>query len=281
MLSYRHAFHAGNHADVLKHLAQVLVLDYLLQAKPDKPLCYLDTHAGPGAYALLEGYATQNAEYLSGIARLWRCHDLPAPLARYLQVVGSFNPADAPAHYPGSPAIARHLLRGADRLELCELHPAEFDALRHWSSGDRRIRLRRQDGLDALAALLPPRERRALILLDPSYEIKTDYTRVPEKLRTAVRRFATGVYLLWYPLLARADSHTMAQTLSLLPGRHLQAELQVVAAGQGGLYGSGIFIINPPWVLERQLGECLPYLQRRLGQDAHARYSLTTSARIA
>ena len=280
MLSYRHAFHAGNHADVLKHLAQVLVLDYLLQAKPGKPLCYIDTHAGPGGYALLQGYATQNEEFRSGISPLWRQPDLPAPLARYLQVVASFNPAAALTHYPGSPAIDRQLLRGTDRLELCELHPAEFDALRRWSKGDRRIRLRREDGLDALAALLPPRERRALILLDPSYELKTDYTRVPDKLRAALRRFATGVYLLWYPLLDRADSHTLAQTLGLLPGRHLQAELQVKAADQGGLYGGGVFVINPPWVLERQLRECLVYLRRHLGQDAQARYSLTTSAQI-
>lgn len=267
MLSYRHAFHAGNHADVLKHLTLVLALDYLVQ-KQDKPLCYIDTHAGAGRYSLVQGYALQNAEHETGIARLWQRKDLPPPLARYVDVVAGHNPSGRLLNYPGSPAIARDLLRPVDRMQLFELHSEDYANLTANMAGDRRARVQRENGFERLCALLPPPERRALILLDPPYEVKQDYQTVVSTLQQAVKRFATGVYLLWYPLLQRPELQTMVRKLPKLCERYLHAELQVRAGG--AMYGSAVFVINPPWSLKAQLEQCLPYLKQRLGDDGAA-----------
>ncbi|WP_163835371.1 23S rRNA (adenine(2030)-N(6))-methyltransferase RlmJ [Spartinivicinus ruber] len=275
MLSYRHAFHAGNHADVLKHLTEVLILDHLLQ-KQDKPLCYIDTHSGPGMYALQQGYAQQNAEYETGIRKLWLQNDLPKPLARYVEVVAANNSDNSLSYYPGSPAIARHLLKSADRLQLFELHPKDFDLLKGWSRGERRILVQRENGFERLTAILPPQERRALVVIDPPYEVKQDYQQVISVLQQAIKRFATGVYLLWYPLLARPELQTMERKLKQLSVRYLHASLQVRDEDLGGMYGSAVFVINPPWQLNEQLAQCLPVLQQLLGQDAKAKISLTT-----
>lgn len=264
MLSYRHAFHAGNHADVLKHFVEVSVLDYLIGK--DKPLCYIDTHAGPGMYDLTSGYAAQNEEFRSGIARLWNTAALPEPLSRYVDCVRAVNGDGELALYPGSPAIACKLLRADDRLALFELHPTDFALLDQWAGGDRRIRVQQSGGFEGLIALLPPRERRALVMIDPPYEIKQDYEQVVDTLRKALKRFATGVYVIWYPLLARGEIARMTHTLKGLPElRWLNAELRVATAGSGGMYGSGVFVINPPWPLQAQLQQCLPVLVELLG----------------
>ena len=170
MLSYRHAFHAGNHADVLKHLVEVLILQYLVQKK-DKPLRYIDTHAGPGIYALQRSFASKNREFDSGIARLWGRSDLPPPLEHYVNMVRSFNPSSELLHYPGSPAIAASILGAAHRLQLFELHPDDVSRLDDWVGRDRRIKVQQADGFSALKAILPPPERRALVLIDPPYEV--------------------------------------------------------------------------------------------------------------
>jgi len=264
MLSYRHAFHAGNHADVLKHFVEVSVLDYLLSK--DKPLCYIDTHAGPGMYDLTRGYATQNQEFRSGIAKLWNATSLPAPLARYIDCIRSLNADDTLAVYPGSPAIARQLLRTGDRLALFELHPSDFALLQDWKGSDRRIHLQQGNGFEGLIAQLPPREKRALVLIDPPYEIKQDYELVVNVLRNALRRFATGVYVIWYPLLARNEVARMQKALRSWPElKWLNAELTVSAAKDGGMFGSGVFVVNPPWPLHSQLQQCLPILVSKIG----------------
>ncbi|WP_323845425.1 23S rRNA (adenine(2030)-N(6))-methyltransferase RlmJ [Microbulbifer magnicolonia] len=273
MLSYRHAFHAGNHADVLKHLAEVLILDYLLQ-KGDKPLRYIDTHSGPGSYSLTSEFAQLNAEFETGIARLWQRRDLPAPLQRYVELVGEFN-GERLQTYPGSPAFARALLKPRDRLQLFELHPDDAVRLERWGAGDKRVRVCREDGFKQLSAILPPAERRALVVIDPPYEVKQDYQRVISSLETALRRFATGVYLIWYPLLARPEVAAMVKKLKQMSPRHLHAELRVKDPVAGGMYGSGVFVVNPPWPLREQLQLSLPYLQNVLAQDTSATSLLT------
>lgn len=275
MLSYRHAFHAGNHADVLKHLCETLVLDYLT-SKAGKPLCYIDTHAGCGEYRLDRGFAQQNAEFQSGIARLWSAPELPAPLQTYMDLVRSFNPDQVLQRYPGSAAIARHLLRQDDRLLLSELHPVDFKLLQQWSRPDRRILCARQDGLERLLPSLPPRERRALVLIDPSYEVKNDYHRAYATLKQAAVRFATGVYLLWYPLLRRVELERLQHRLQALPLRSLTAELTVADSRAAGMVGSGVFVINPPWQLASQLEACRDALPALLGQSPAATLRITT-----
>ncbi|HEY6130444.1 MAG TPA: 23S rRNA (adenine(2030)-N(6))-methyltransferase RlmJ [Halioglobus sp.] len=263
MLSYRHAFHAGNHADVLKHLVEVLILQYLVQ-KQGKPLRYIDTHAGAGCYALREAFASKNREYDSGIARLWQRSDLPTPLAGYVELVRSFNSGGKLSHYPGSPAIAARILHANHRLQLFELHPDDANRLERWAQRDRRIKIQQDDGFTALKAILPPPEKRALVMVDPPYEMKTDYATALSALQMANKKFATGVYALWYPLLALQSVAVLVRKLEALPVKSLLVELPVQAAGGAGMYGSGVFIINPPWPLQQQLQDCLPYLHKVL-----------------
>ena len=268
MLSYRHAFHAGNHADVLKHLVQVLILEYLVR-KEGKPLRYIDTHAGRGNYDLRSAAAKQNCEYETGIGRLWQRQDLPDALALYVDLVASVNAPGVLARYPGSPAIAARLLQASHRLQLFELHPDDAGRLQRWAAQDRRVQMQSADGLAALKAILPPPEKRALVMIDPSYEVKSDYVGVVTALKAATKKFATGVYALWYPLLARLEMTTMLKQLEALPVRSLLVELPVCAAADTGMVGSGVFVINPPWLLEQQLRDSLPYLQDALaGPDA-------------
>ena len=271
MLSYRHAFHAGNHADVLKHLCLVLALGHLL--KKDKPLCFIDTHAGPGICALDEGPATKNSEHEEGIARLMTARELPEPLDGYVELIRQFNPEGPLTLYPGSPAIARQMLPAQSRMELCELHPDDFQSLHAWAGRTRRIRVVQEDGFKRLKA--PPIERRALVLIDPPYEVKQDYAVVVGALEAALRRFATGVYLLWYPLLQRPEIPGMLRGLEHLPARQLQVELKVRAPDSGGMFGSGMFIINPPFQLAEQLKTCEAALVKHLGQDAEAAFQMT------
>ena len=267
MLSYRHSFHAGNHADVLKHLVLVRILDYL--ARKDKPLCYLDTHAGAGGYSLRGEQALKNREFETGIGRLWGRADLPAPLAAYVGLVRRFNPGPDLLHYPGSPWLARQLLRPADRLFLHERHPADCAALGDQSADDRRVKVSCGDGYQGCIALLPPRERRGLVLIDPPYELKGDYRQAVETLREAHRRFSTGVYALWYPVVERARVEGMERALRATGIPRLDRyELAVAPDRRGhGMTGSGLLVVNPPWGLREEMETCLPWLVRDLSGD--------------
>ena len=276
MLSYRHAFHAGNHADVLKHLTQVLILDYL-RKKADKPLRYIDTHSGPGSYSLEDAYARKNDEFETGISRLWQRDDLPEPLARYLNLIKSFNSGEALSRYPGSPAIARAMLRENHALQLFELHQSDYDQLYKWSKGDRRISAEKLDGFARLQKSLPPHEKRALVLIDPPYEVKQDYQTVVSVLEKSMTLFATGTYLLWYPLLQRDEAGRMLTKLRQKPWRWLNAELHVHDKEKGGMFGSGVFVINPPWHLLNELQQCLPALATLLGEADESGFELLSS----
>jgi 23S rRNA (adenine2030-N6)-methyltransferase len=280
MLSYRHAFHAGNHADVLKHFIEVQLLRYL--AQKDKPFWYIDTHAGAGCYALDTGYAAQNAEYESGIARLWVRNDLPVSLAEYVALVKRINPDGQLKLYPGSPLVALELLREQDRMRLFELHPSDSEILQQNFSKETvghgaQVLIRTTDGFGALKALLPPPPRRALVLIDPPYEDKQDYQRVVSALRDGLKRFANGIYAVWYPQLQRAEARQLPEQLKQLPVKswlHVALCVQAPSEDGFGMRGSGIFILNPPWLLQGMLREVMPYLVKHLGQDEQATFTL-------
>lgn len=263
MLSYRHAFHAGNFADVFKHVILVRVLAYLTQK--DAPLFCLDTHAGAGAYALDAPAAEQTGEYREGVGRLWGQAGLPAALEKYLELVHSFNADGELRSYPGSPRIAAWLLRRQDRLELCELHKSDYALLEATFRGDDRVRCYPDDGFRVGAARLPPRERRGLVFIDPSYEMKDDYMQVVDALLKMHRRFATGVYALWYPLVDRRLTESLK---SRVAGTGLRDVLNLelvrdIDPGKPGMRGCGMFIVNPPWTLKADMEPVLNELARR------------------
>ncbi|MDR1970296.1 MAG: 23S rRNA (adenine(2030)-N(6))-methyltransferase RlmJ [Treponema sp.] len=263
MLSYRHSFHAGNQADVLKHTVLIFCLDYL--AQKTKPFLYADTHAGAGFYRLDGGI--QNREWPRGIGKVKGGGPM---IARYLEVLG-----EKPEGYTGSPLIAAALLRPDDRGCCFELHPADFAALRDRLAGDRRFQVRKEDGLEGLKSLLPPTPRRGLIFIDPSYELKEDYPRLIGALEDSLRRFAGGLYLIWYPLLTGPKGLDYGGDLMGLYGeRRCRAELRFGLPEvrdpedqKAHLYGCGLVLFNPPWTLRAALGETLPVLAETLGGD--------------
>ena len=277
MLSYRHGFHAGNHADVLKHV--VLVAALRLLARKDKPLLFVDTHAGAGMYSLEEGFAAKNAEFRSGIGALWSRRDLPALVGDYVELVRAANPDGALRRYPGSPWLALQALRSQDHLRLFELHSTEGRLLaQNFADAGRRVSVSPTDGLAGLKAALPPPSRRGIALIDPSYELGSDYRAVTAALRDSLKRFATGTYVVWYPLLSRREARQLPGELPRAAGTAdwLDAELAVRAlpADGIGLYGSGMFIVNPPWKLSDEIRALMPWLVRTLGQDEHARHRI-------
>lgn len=276
MLSYRHAFHAGNHADVLKHFVQYLILDYFNQK--DKAYWYIDTHSGAGVYDLQGEQAQKVGEFVDGIARLRSAPSLSAPLAEFVAHLRGYLPNE---HlYGGSPWLAQSLLRETDKLRLFELHPTDFQHLinnmREANLG-RRASIKQEDGFAGLIALLPPATRRAVVLIDPPYEQKQDYARVVQTLKEALKRFEQGCYAVWYPCLSRAESRDLPKQLQkLCPQNYLHVKLQVHTprADGFGMHGSGMFIINPPYVLPELLQQTMPELTALLAQDDGARFEL-------
>lgn len=264
MLSYRHSFHAGNHADVLKHIVQTLIIESLKEK--EKPFLYLDTHAGAGRYQLTNVHATRTGEYLEGIARLWQQEEVPELILPYLEAVGSLNTSDELRYYPGSPLLAAKLLREQDLLMLTELHPTDFPLLRTEFSRDKRVRVCREDGFGQLKSKLPPASRRGFALIDPPYELKQDYSAVVKGIVEGYKRFATGTYAIWYPVVHRQQIKRMLKELEATGIRKI---LQIVLAvkpdsDQLGMTASGMIVINPPWKLASQMASILPWLHKTL-----------------
>ncbi len=297
MYSYRHAFHAGNHADVLKHTVLVAILKHLIEK--DAALAVLDSHAGAGLYRLDGDYASTSGEAAEGLLRLVARPapgtPAPAPLAPalqdYLDLVASFNHAGSHKVYPGSPFILQRLMRAHDRLKLFEMHPTDSKTLNAniaQLEAGRQVAIFREDGFEGVRKFLPPPSRRALLLCDPSYEIKSDYGRVADMVGECLQRFATGTYVVWYPIIARNEAHILPRKLKTLATRAgkgwLHATLTVKAAKQvvaaidttrrPGLPASGMFVVNPPHTLKAALAPALPQLVERLGQDRHAAFTL-------
>ncbi len=294
MLSYRHAFHAGNHADVLKHFVQVQLHQYMNQK--DAAYTYIDTHSGAGVYALDSFQSTKTAEFTNGIGPLWNLADVPAPLKEYLDLVKGMNPSGKMRYYPGSPYVAEQMAREQDRLRLFELHPADCKILadnfrkldahkaeQGERSRGRRVMIDRGDGFDSMKALLPPPSRRALVLIDPPYEVKDDYKRVKEALDDALVRFPSGIFAVWYPVLQRMESRQFADRLKRVPAKewlNVTLTIQTPTPDGTGMHSSGMFILNPPYTLEPILREVLPYLVRVLGKDAGARFTIDKGTQV-
>ena len=275
MLAYRHAFHAGNHADVLKHTVLSLVLRYL--NTKDRPYRLVDTHAGAGGYSLEGRYAQKKAEFEHGILRLWERDDLPEAVADYVARVRQFNPAGRLEQYPGSPAFAQMLLRAQDQLRLFELHPTDHRILASYLGVVKGAEVYAADGFDGLKGQLPPSSRRGVVLMDPSYEGNRDYARVVSSLRAAMERFAEGVYMVWYPQVSKLEAAQLPKRLEALAPKgwvHARLTVQQPDAQGFGLAGSGVFLINPPYTLHDELLTVLPYLTETLGQYDGANYLL-------
>ena len=276
MLSYRHAFHAGNHADVLKHLVLVQLIRYMEQK--DKPFMVVDTHAGAGCYSLESDYANKLAEYEGGIGRLWERNDLPPALADYVGLVRQLIPSGKPRLSPVSPWLTWKLAREADRLRFYELHSSDVQILgKSFKDAGRQVMVTLGDGFAGLKASLPPLQRRALVLIDPSYELKTDYAAVFHALEDSLTRFPTGTYAVWYPQIARIEARKLPDRLKRLPVKswlHVSLSVHAPSAEAPGMAGSGMFILNPPWTLEAELKQIMPYLVDALGTDAGAGFTL-------
>ncbi len=268
-MNYRHAFHAGNHADVLKHY--VLSRLIALLSRKEAPFAYLDSHAGVGLYDLQGDQASRTGEWLQGIDRLWQAEDVPDPLLDYLEVIRAMNPDGVLRHYPGSPELARMLTREQDRLHLNEKHPEDGRLLKENMHGDRRVAVHLGEGWHVPRALLPTREKRALLLIDPPFEQADELERCVQALNEAIGRMRQTVVAIWYPIKDLNQLKRFYRDLqkSAAP-KLLRIELYVQSADDAQrLNGSGLVISNPPWGLEDELKQVLPWLTSllRQGQD--------------
>ena len=292
MFSYRHAFHAGNHADVLKHIVLLAVLRYMTQK--DTALNVFDSHAGAGLYRLDGDYAKTSAEAAEGFLKLIanKPKEAFAPAIQdYVEMVASFNHGGTWTVYPGSPFIIQRLLHGRDKLKLFELHPTDTKTLTAniaQLEAGRQVTILREDGFEGLKKFLPPPSRRALVLCDPSYEVKHDYARVQAMIVDAMLRFPTGTYAVWYPIIPRPEAHDVPKKLKTLANKSGKSWLSVsltvknsklIQDAEGevirpGLPASGLFLINPPHTLKALLKDAMPQLVAALGQDQHAAFTL-------
>jgi 23S rRNA (adenine2030-N6)-methyltransferase len=273
MLSYRHGYHAGNHADVVKHLV-LLGLVQKLQEK-DKPFSLIDSHSGGGLYDLFSSAAALNSEHESGIVRLWGREQKNPLLALYLDHVRSVNTGQKLRYYPGSPVLARACLRADDRMHLLELHPVEIEALREQFAGDRQVSIHHRDAFEGLLAISPPEPRRGLVLIDPSYENKEDYQRVLAAIVKVHHRWPVAIIALWYPLLARQRDRSVwlrsAMLREHLPDL-LSIELTVLPQEEEfGMHGSGMLIVNSPWQFKERIESTLRELVGQMGSGASAK----------
>ena len=283
-MNYRHAFHAGSFADVIKHIVLVRILNYLQEKQA--PFRVIDTHAGAGVYDLTSDEARRGGEWLTGIARLMqaRFSEQTLPLLKpYLDIVRSFNPPGALNAYPGSPLIARALLRPQDRLTACEVEPKARKRLIEALRRDTQARVVDLDGWMALPAFVPPKERRGLVLIDPPFEKKDEFERLAEGFAEAYGKWPTGSYLLWYPVKSRRATDTLARHVadiagaSAPPGKCLRLEFSVAPqAAEPGLVSAGLLIVNPPWTLAGELRAILPELEKPLGRGGAGRFRLET-----
>lgn len=270
LLSYRHSFHAGNFADVLKHIVLIEILEYL--TGKEKPFEYIDTHAGAGLFDLSHGHAEKLEEYRDGIGKLWG-GDWRG-LSRYFEIIKAHNHAGKLIYYPGSPLIAMHFLRPQDKAWLYELHPADLKRIEKNTRSNRQVRVTCQDGHQGLLAVLPPASRRGLVLIDPSYEVKSEYEQVIETVSKAYRKFSTGIYAIWYPVVERTRVQQLLDGLVNSGIRDVQRfELGVAPDSDGGgMTASGMIVINPPWTLFKKMSLVLPELVSALGAGGLAFY---------
>ena len=263
MLSYRHSYHAGNFADLIKHIVLVEILDHMLQK--DTPFEVIDTHSGAGLYDLRSSHAEKLQEHTNGIRKL-NPADFPE-LVRYFAAINAVNESDTINFYPGSPLIAKHFLRSGDRAWLFELHPQDYELLCNTMGTNKKIRVSCEDGLKGMLALLPPLSRRGVVFIDPSYEVKAEYDHVFESVVKAYKKFATGIYAIWYPVVDRPRIDSLESQFILSGIKNIQRfELGLTADSDvRGMTSAGLFVINPPWKLFEKMSKVLPKLARILG----------------
>jgi len=276
LLSYRHAFHAGNFADVLKHSVLTLVLDYM--TRKEKGFHYIDSHSGAGMYQLSDEYAQKTGEYKNGIAKLINDDNIPEALQPYIDLIKELNPNNNSGEldlYPGSPGIAKRFMRRQDSTHLFELHSTDIQHLTDFCYRWKKVFVKQSDGYQGVLGLLPPPSRRGVVLIDPPYELKEDYHKAVNTIIKAYKKFATGTYILWYPVVKRELVDSMkASFVNSEVKNLLQLEFCLSAdSNEYGMTGTGLFIVNPPWQLAKQMAEVLPYLQEKLG-DADSSYSI-------
>lgn len=267
MLSYRHAFHAGNFADVLKHSVLALVLDYM--NRKETGFYYIDSHSGAGMYQLEAEYAQKTGEYKDGIAKLINADDIPQDLELYLDLIKDLNEEDKLTIYPGSPGIAKQFMRRQDSTHLFELHPTDIDYLTDFCQRWRKCHVNQSDGYQGVLGLIPPPNRRGVVLIDPPYELKEDYQKAVKTIIKAYKKFATGTYILWYPVVKRELVEQMQASFIKSDVKNLlQVEFcQQEDTQEYGMTGTGLFIVNPPWQLSQQLEKIMPYLITKLGTN--------------
>lgn len=268
-MNYRHGFHAGNFADVFKHVSLITII--LSLQKKETPFCYLDTHAGKGIYDLLSPEAQKSKEYLGGIEKIIAQNDPPHLIKTYLQIVHHINSRYAGAkisalnYYPGSPLIARELLRAGDRIIACELHAEEYGILRNIFTNDKQVAVHHSDGFLGLKAFLPPPEKRGFILIDPPYENPDEFTRIAQHMPLALKRFSNGVFAIWYPIKDHYALERFYRTLKTNLSQNIfVVELTIHPDLPNHLNGSGLVIINPPWQFENTINQLLPWLWKAL-----------------
>ncbi|GAB3485905.1 23S rRNA (adenine(2030)-N(6))-methyltransferase RlmJ [Marinomonas epiphytica] len=274
MLSYRHIYHAGNHADILKHLIVSQVCRHFI--KKESPFFYLDTHAGIGQYELASDQAQKNKEFESGIGRLLNEDNLPEPIEAFLDIVRQMNPGSELSLYPGSPKVVDYYVRQKDKLHLCELHPNDYPLLAALFPNKRRANVVKDNGFAAVKAMLPPPQKRAFTLMDPPYEVKKDYQFVVQALQEGHKRFPQGTYAIWYPVLSRKQADQLLQDVKSTQIRNvLLIELCIRdTEKERGMAGSGMILVNPPWTLEKDCQACLPVLKDLLAEDEQADFQI-------
>jgi 23S rRNA (adenine2030-N6)-methyltransferase len=269
-MNYRHAYHAGSFADVLKHMILVEIITNLLQK--EKPFFYLDTHAGQGLYDLEAPAAQKTQEANFGIKRLMAQPKIPQGLARYMQVIKSCQ--QTATQYPGSPLIVRQLMRSDDRMVLTELHEEEFAKLTVLFAKDRQVLVQHQDAYQALKALLPPMPRRGLVLIDPAFEVTDEFTQVIQGIKEALQRWQTGIYMIWYPLKDKMAVANFIRKLTNLGLPLLNVTLQIFPDEAEGLKHTGVAILNPPYQLAETLRKILPELWKTLAPTGEGGYKI-------
>lgn len=261
MLSYQHGYHAGNFADVLKHVALTRLLSYL--TIKDKPMFYLETHSGKGIYDLRDKQALKTGEFRQGIDLIWSDRKkLPAVFNDYIQAITQINKEGELRYYPGSPLLAINGLRSQDRAFLCELHPAEFDGLKEMPHSFKKIHMSNTDGIASLKAQLPPPEKRGLVFIDPSFEMKEEYRDIPAAIKQAYAHFTNGVFCLWYPLVDKKLTEKLARGMQSIGAKNtLRVEFYLTMARTEGMSGCGLWIINPPFTLKEEIKSALDVLR--------------------
>ena|SRR3990167_712208 len=280
-MNYRHAYHAGNFADVVKHATLIALLNAL--SKKETPFCYMDTHAGAGFYDLSSDFALKSKEYENGIQKIIHQNNPPPLIKQYLNCIHQINetPSSSLKFYPGSPMIAHSLLRKNDRIIACELHPQEYQALKKMFVNDKQVAVHKRDGLIALNALLPPAENRGLVLIDPPYENPNEYQQIIQALTTALKRFENGIYAVWYPLKEKIHIEKWQHQLkNEIKKPILLIELTIYPDLPKHLNGCGLLVINPPWQFDQTMQTILPWLWNALTINQQGAYQLISLGRI-